>query len=191
MERVEGSFRKPEMHARLLAAVMPDVVMLDEVYEQVTADSLRRFFDLPALRALGPWQFVLGGSGGRQRTVVAARRRAVRPVESMAAMRYIDSSLDSLRRITPPAGHRLIDIEEAAQISVSALGWMCMAPRRCSSHWICRVGIRRQCARQSAGAAGRGHSSIHSRGDRAASAIFHWWLAVTSMRWAAFGPCGR
>ena len=113
----EGSFRKPEMHARLLAAVMPDVVMLDEVYEQVTADSLRRFFDLPALRALGPWQFVLGGSGGRQRTVVAARRRAVRPVESMAAMRYIDGSLDSLRRITPPAGHRLIDIEEAAQIS--------------------------------------------------------------------------
>jgi endonuclease/exonuclease/phosphatase family metal-dependent hydrolase len=113
----EGSFRKPEMHARLLAAVTPDVLLLDEVYEQITPDSLRRFFDLPALRALGPWQFVIGGSGGRQRTVVAARGRAIRPVESMASMRYIDGTLDSLRRITPPAAHRLIDIEEAAQIS--------------------------------------------------------------------------
>lgn len=113
----EGSFRKPEMHARLLAAVTPDVVLLDEVYEQVTADSLRRFFDLPALRALGPWQFVIGGSGGRQRAVVAARRRTVRAVPNMVSMRYAAGALDSLRLITPEAGHRLIDIEQAAQIS--------------------------------------------------------------------------
>ena len=113
----EGSFRKPEMHARLLAAVMPDVLLLDEVYEQVTSDFLHRFFDLPALRALGPWQFVVAGSGGRQRTVVATRGHAIRPVESMAAMHYADGVLDSLRRLTPPAGHRLIDIEQEAQIS--------------------------------------------------------------------------
>ncbi|MBL0937817.1 MAG: hypothetical protein IBJ03_02920 [Gemmatimonadaceae bacterium] len=113
----EGSFSRPAMHARLLAAVTPDVVMLDEVYEQVTADSLRRFFDLPELKALGPWQFVIAGSGGRQRTVVAARQRNVRPVESMARMQYEPGALDSLKRVFPTAAHRLIEIEEQAQIS--------------------------------------------------------------------------
>ena len=113
----EGAFRKPEMHARLLAAVTPDVVMLDEVYQEVSPDSLRRFFDLPALRALGPWQFVVGRSGGRQRAVVAARRRAIRPAERMLSVRYIDGALDSLRRTTPAAAQRLIDIEQSAQIS--------------------------------------------------------------------------
>jgi hypothetical protein len=113
----EGSFRQPAMHARLLAALVPDVLMLDEVYEQVTADSLRAFFDLPPLKALGPWQFVIAGSGGRQRTVVAARRRAVRPEPSMARMQYEPGVLDSLKRLVPPAAHRLIDIEQQAQIS--------------------------------------------------------------------------
>ncbi len=113
----EGSFRKPAMHARLLAALVPDVLMLDEVYEQVTPDSLRAFFNLPPLRKLGPWQFVIAGSGGRQRTVVAARRRAVRPEPSMARMQYEPGALDSLRRLVPAAAHRLIDIEQQAQIS--------------------------------------------------------------------------
>ncbi len=121
----EGSFGKPEMHARLLAAVMPDVLMLDEVHEQVTPDFLRQFFDLPALRALGPWQFVLARSGGRQRTVVATRGHAIRPVEDMMSMHYVDGALDSLRRLTPAAGHRLIDIEQAAQIS-SVGAWVDM-----------------------------------------------------------------
>jgi hypothetical protein len=113
----EGSFRTPAMHARLLAALAPDVLMLDEVYEQVTPDSLRAFFNLPPLRELGPWQFVIAGSGGRQRTVVAARRRTVRPEPSMARMRYEAGALDSLKRLVPAAAHRLIDIEEQAQIS--------------------------------------------------------------------------
>jgi len=113
----EGSFRTPAMHARLLAALVPDVLMLDEVYEQITPDSLRAFFDLPPLKALGPWQFVIAGSGGRQRTVVAARRRAVRPEPSMARMQYEPGALDSLKRVVPAAAHRLIDIEQQAQIS--------------------------------------------------------------------------
>lgn len=113
----EGSFGKPEIHARLLAAVTPDVLMLDELPGQVTPDDLRRFFDLPALRALGHWNFVLAGTGGRQRTAVASRGYAIRPVEGMTAMHYAPGALDSLRRHTPVAGHLLIGIEEAAQIS--------------------------------------------------------------------------
>jgi endonuclease/exonuclease/phosphatase (EEP) superfamily protein YafD len=115
----EGSFRSPANHATLLAAVRPDIVLLDEVYEQVTDSTLAAFFARPALAALGDWRFVVATSGGRQRTVVAARNRAIRPAASMAFVRYEDGVLDSLQRLVPTAAHRLIDIERTAQVSAT------------------------------------------------------------------------
>lgn len=115
----EGSFRSPANHARLLAAVRPDIVLLDEVYEQITDSTLRAFFARPELAAQGNWRFVIGRSGGRQRTVVATRNRAIRPAESMASVRYHDGALDSLRRLVPAPAQRLIDIEAGAQISAT------------------------------------------------------------------------
>jgi endonuclease/exonuclease/phosphatase (EEP) superfamily protein YafD len=115
----EGSFRTPANHAALLAAVRPDIVLLDEVYEQITDSTLAAFFARPALAALGEWRFVVAKSGGRQRTVVAARNRAIRPAAAMAFVRYEHGALDSLRALVPASAHRLVDIEATAQVSAT------------------------------------------------------------------------
>jgi hypothetical protein len=115
----EGSFREPQGHARLLAAVKPDVIMLDEMHGDVDSTSLAAFFRFPELAALGSWQFVYGRSGGRQRGVVAARDRSIRSADAMSYMRYPDGALDSLARADTRIPQRVIEIERTAQIAAT------------------------------------------------------------------------
>ncbi len=113
----EGSFRTPARHAKLLAAVTPDVIMLDEVYSTISDSSLTAFFALPELAALGRWQFVLAGTGGRQKTVVATRLNGLRAAESMRRVEYPAGALDSLRQLVPQAFTTVLDSEAASQLS--------------------------------------------------------------------------
>jgi len=116
----EGSFRRPEGHARLLAAVRPDVVLLDEVYEEISDSLLAAFFAHPDLAALGTWRWVYARAGGRQKTVVAARDRAIRQEPGMARVEYAPGALDSLKALVPEAAHRMLDLE--ARLHMSATG---------------------------------------------------------------------
>jgi endonuclease/exonuclease/phosphatase family metal-dependent hydrolase len=109
-------FRTPARHARLLGAVQPDVVLLDEVYENVSDSSLAAFFAEPTLAALGAWRWVRSGSGGRQKTVVATRDRAIRPAETMTRVEFAPGALDSLRAIVPADFRRTLEVEERDQI---------------------------------------------------------------------------
>lgn len=59
--------------ARILAALSPDVVLLDEVYADVTMADLARFGDSLAPGSGPRWRWWLAQGGGRQRTVVGAR----------------------------------------------------------------------------------------------------------------------
>ena len=113
----EGSFRSPANHAKLLAAVQPDVILLDEAYAETSDATLAEFFARPELAALGRWRFVYSRSGGRQRTVVATRDRDIRQAASMVRMEYPAGVLDSVRAMVPTAAQPLFDIEAKAQLS--------------------------------------------------------------------------
>ena len=113
----EGSFRSPANHAKLLAAVQPDVILLDEAYAETSDATLAEFFARQELAALGRWRFVYSRSGGRQRTVVATRDRDIRQAASMVRMEYPAGVLDSVRAMVPTAAQRLFDIEATAQLS--------------------------------------------------------------------------
>jgi len=115
--------RRTDEFARALAAMDPDVLLLDELSGDIEESELRDFFDLPALRALGTWSFVLGTSGGRQRAAVAARIGRVRPAEAARDVRYAPGAIDALRRSTPEAFHPALDREESGGLSAAA-GWV-------------------------------------------------------------------
>jgi endonuclease/exonuclease/phosphatase family metal-dependent hydrolase len=113
----ESFVQNAEDFARVLAAIEPDVILLDEVTGSITPDASRAFFALEPLSGLGAWQFVLGASGGRQRTVVAARDREIRPAESMETVRYPEGALEALGGAIPPDFGRLLELEAARGIS--------------------------------------------------------------------------
>jgi hypothetical protein len=113
----EGSFRSPANHAKLLAAVEPDVVLLDEAHAETSNSTLADFFARPELAALGRWRFVYSRSGGRQHAVVATRDRGIRQAAAMVRVEYPAGALDRVRATVPPAAQHLFDIEAAAQLS--------------------------------------------------------------------------
>ena len=63
----------------MLAALRPDVVLLDEVYADITTADLSRFSgDIGVPGRQAPWHWWLAEGGGRQRTAVGAPGRDVR-----------------------------------------------------------------------------------------------------------------
>jgi hypothetical protein len=116
----EGSFRSPGDHARILAAVRPDVILLDEVYDGISDEELADFFASPGLAALGEWSWTVSVGGGRQKTLVAARGRAVRPLLTMREVAYAPGALEALKVQVPEPFHRALDYE--ARVNMSATG---------------------------------------------------------------------
>jgi len=108
-----------EDFARALAAVEPDVVLLDEISGDVTDEDVALFFSAPALAELGDWAFVLGESGGRQRTMVGARGREIRPAESMREVHYTPEIFESFQETAPPWFQQLLALEAERQISAT------------------------------------------------------------------------
>lgn len=115
----EGSFKSPANHAKLLAAVTPDVILLDEAYAETSDSTLADFFARPELAALGTWRFVYSRSGGRQHTIVATRDRDIQQASSMVRVEYPVGVLDSVRTTAPSASHHLFETEAQAQLSTT------------------------------------------------------------------------
>jgi hypothetical protein len=70
----EGIRDRPERFRRILAAIDPDLLILDEVGGVVGTEGTGRF--LASIDSGGtrpPWSFTYGAGGGYQRTVIAAR----------------------------------------------------------------------------------------------------------------------
>jgi endonuclease/exonuclease/phosphatase family metal-dependent hydrolase len=108
-----------EGFARVLAALGPDVLLLDEVAGDITPEAVRDFLSLEPLNDLGSWNFVLGESGGRQRAVVAARDRAIRPAESMRRVDYHPRELETLATRLPAEAGRLVEVERERGLSAT------------------------------------------------------------------------
>lgn len=110
---------QPDRAARVLAAVQPDVIMLDELFGTVTEDDLRAFFASAPLAARGPWSFVLGRSGGRQRAAVASVH-PIRAEESLQEVHYPEGALAALAsRYDDPAFHQLLTLEAGRGLSTT------------------------------------------------------------------------
>lgn len=114
-------FRQNAMgFARVLGALEPDVILLDEVYGDVSPAELEDFFTLPALAPRGPWTFALGEGGGRQKSVVASRLE-LRPEGTLGRIEYPADSITALRDEFPDSAvARALELE--ARISLSAAG---------------------------------------------------------------------
>jgi exonuclease III len=93
-----GLRRNPEPFIRALAAIRPDVVLLDEVLpaDRTLVDTL-----LAAIPGTGAWHVVFGEAGGRQRGVIASRR-PVAGAASLARIPYPDS-ISAVFRDAPQA----------------------------------------------------------------------------------------
>ena len=82
----------------------------DEVYGAATDADLEAFLSRPEMVRGGRWSFVLGKSGGRQKTVVASRW-GIRPELLMENLSYPEASLDSLGALFPE-GRFLFNLEK-------------------------------------------------------------------------------
>jgi endonuclease/exonuclease/phosphatase family metal-dependent hydrolase len=122
----EGIRDRPARFARVMAALEPDVLLLDEVYGDVSEADVRAFLDRQEFAGEPPWDFALGTSGGRQKTVVASRV-GIRPEPALQSMPYPSGALERLGERFPEA-RRLFSIErERGLASVGA--WVDVAGR--------------------------------------------------------------
>lgn len=70
----EGLRDRPEHFRRIIAAIDPDLLVLDEVGGVVGREGTGRFLaSIDEGRSRPQWQYTYGGGGGYQRTVIAAR----------------------------------------------------------------------------------------------------------------------
>ena len=91
----DGNFRAhPEAFRRVLAALAPDVVLLDEVYADVTMADLVRFTDDPGIALGSSWDWWLAEGGGRQRTAVGAKGLELRGEAGLARIDHAPGALE-------------------------------------------------------------------------------------------------
>jgi endonuclease/exonuclease/phosphatase family metal-dependent hydrolase len=100
----EGIGARPDRFRRILAAIDPDILLLDEVGGSIGAEGVAKFLasiDSGAHRR--PWQFTYGGGGGYQRTVVASRNDVVE-LPSFRRIAFPDSIANAIFARVPEAG---------------------------------------------------------------------------------------
>ena len=110
---------RAEDFARVLAALEPDVILLDELPGDLnagqiamTSEQLTAFFMSEPLARLGTWRFVYGESGGYQRALVAARDRDIRPAEPMTHVRHPVGALEALLAGAPADLRRFLEFDD-------------------------------------------------------------------------------
>jgi len=114
--------RTPEPFLRILSALDPDVLLLDELNPAMDARWLLGI--LQGLPRGEEWRVVVGPGGGRQRTGVASRL----PVEAHPGLERIPWP-DSIRRLTglPMSNQMQQDMAGAAEDHLPAVGAMILA----------------------------------------------------------------
>jgi hypothetical protein len=100
----EGLRDRPEHFRRIIAAIDPDLLILDEVGGVIGREGVGRF--LASLdsgrKARAPWNYTYGGGGGYQRTVIAARG-PVAEFPEFRFIRYPDSVAERVVAAIPAA----------------------------------------------------------------------------------------
>ena len=91
----DGNFRDdPEAFRRVLAALEPDLVLLDEVYADVTMADLVRFSDGIGTLSGPSWNWWLAQGGGRQRTAIGAKGMELRGEAGLARIDHAAGALE-------------------------------------------------------------------------------------------------
>ncbi|MGE0040012.1 MAG: endonuclease/exonuclease/phosphatase family protein [Vicinamibacterales bacterium] len=104
---------------RVLAALDPDVLVLDEATAASTPASVRRFLGEGPLGGKGEWQVVVGLGGGRQHGVVASRQ-PMRASPELLTVAYASSTLDELAgRMGAAAAATLVPVERASGLATA------------------------------------------------------------------------
>jgi len=120
------SFRdRGVVFGRVLAALRPDVVLLDEVFEGVDEAHLRRVFREVPAPAGAEWRFVIGRTGDEERSVVATHR-AVRPEPALLEVDFPAEAVQRLRGAAPSPPPMIDEIE--AGLSVAG-AWLTLGGR--------------------------------------------------------------
>jgi endonuclease/exonuclease/phosphatase family metal-dependent hydrolase len=109
----------PQIFLRTLAALRPDVVLLDEVTESSSAEEVQRFLAPLSGDPPKPWSVVFGRAGGYQRAVVASRHK-VSPVEALDRLAYAPRERERLMRLTPP--DRQAALQQSLDHGIGAVG---------------------------------------------------------------------
>ncbi len=118
-------FASPDPFLRILAALQPDVVLLDEVFGTVSPSELERFFESPPLGGLGEWRFIMSRTGGRQKTVVASRLPIARE-ERLSTVNYASGAIDRLEdSVADPRLQRLFSLERERGVPATG-AWVSM-----------------------------------------------------------------
>jgi hypothetical protein len=108
---------------RVLAALAPDVVLLDELPPELVEEELEALFASGPLGELGPWSFALGQPSLGQKAAVAARGATVTPAPGLLDVPYPEGSLEALaERVDAPWLEYLLGQEERR--ASTAGGWV-------------------------------------------------------------------
>jgi endonuclease/exonuclease/phosphatase family metal-dependent hydrolase len=100
---------QPEQSARILRALDPDILLLQEMTEDNSAAALEAFLNSSAPRRGTAWQVVFGEGGGRLRCAIASRF-PVKPVAALASVPYPDWPEGQTRTVggTVTAGNKRV-----------------------------------------------------------------------------------
>lgn len=112
----DGLLARPGPFTRILSAIAPDVMLLDEISAAVTREGLVAL--LEAVEG-GPWNVVLGQAGGRQRTAVISRF-ALEAAEALAHVAWPDS-VEAVVRLTTNR-QMIIDMSTASRDGIPTMG---------------------------------------------------------------------
>lgn len=121
----DSLLRQLGLFRRVLAALGPDLVLLDEVPAAVTADDLRPLFADLIGRDRRGWEIRVGAGGGRQRGVVASRHDLAR-IPALDKVPYPGDFPTWLRTVDRPWIQE--DLAGAAEEGVSAFGALLAEP---------------------------------------------------------------
>ncbi|MGI9627423.1 MAG: hypothetical protein ACR2QM_11355, partial [Longimicrobiales bacterium] len=114
--------QKRERFQRILNALQPQVVLLDEVYDEITPDELDEFF-APVGSAPGRvWEWSLAEGGGRQRTVVASGAYPVSPDPLLRRIDYDPSELSAWAESIGGSDAALAKASLESEAGLSAMG---------------------------------------------------------------------
>jgi hypothetical protein len=117
-----------DRYRRVLAALAPDIMLLDELYGTVSDSTLDEFVGEEPLAHLGPWGFALGRTGGRQRSAVVAHL-PIRPADQLLDVRYEAGALEALAAdVHATAYARLFELESQRGLSTAG-AWVTVGGR--------------------------------------------------------------
>jgi endonuclease/exonuclease/phosphatase family metal-dependent hydrolase len=93
---------RSERFRRIVSAVRPDLLLLDEVSAGLSSEAIRALLPHGGEAGADQWEVLYGEAGGRQRGVIAARGGRIRRVPSLERVDYPAELTTKLGGVRPP-----------------------------------------------------------------------------------------